>query len=72
MDGLHSLQAEDAASKQAALSLAQLQRFQAVTTPAEMAGVDVPVLVLVGEEDYFNGASCRGPSGQSSPEVRAL
>ena len=48
-----------------ALALAQLQRHQAITTPEAMAQVAVPVLVIHGSEDYYNGASCRGPTGQN-------
>jgi pimeloyl-ACP methyl ester carboxylesterase len=49
-----------------ALALAQLQRHQAITSPEEMARVAVPVLVIHGSEDYYNGASCRGPTGQNA------
>merc|ERR1712232_102096 len=51
--------------KRAALSLAELQRSQAITTPEEMAKVTIPILICHGDKDYFNGSSCRGPTGQS-------
>ena len=60
-------EAEAATTKEAktsALALAQLQRHQAITTPEEMAQVTVPVLVIHGDVDYYNGASCRGPTGK--------
>ena len=54
----------------AALALAQLQRHQAITTPEEMAQVAIPVLVIHGSEDYYNGASCRGPTGQNAESAQ--
>lgn len=54
-----------------ALALAQLQRHQAITTPEEMGRVTVPVLVIHGSEDHYNGASCRGPTGQNAESAQS-